>query len=163
MNIQIIAALLSKLHLLASLLNQWIYAAKVFFSFCWISIKQLADVWMSELQIFKWRVSLISSQVLFEHSASDISVHFSPFDFACANLVLLCLVGLKAFLYQWTNLLIVKNHCHWKLVYLVVRCSQRMFSFVQYIKCLYIVAKPPQWVLAKWCRLSDVASWMVSW
>ena len=44
---------------------------------------------MSKLQIVKWRESLISSQVLFEVSDSDISVHISPFDFACANLVLL--------------------------------------------------------------------------
>ena len=85
MNIQIVAALLLKLHLLASLLTQCIYANKDSFSFCWISIKQLTEVWMSKLQIFKWRISLISSQVLFELSASDISVHISPFDFACAN------------------------------------------------------------------------------
>ena len=51
---------------------------------------------MSELQIFKQRVSLISSQVLFELSASDISVHISPFDFACANLVLLLPVKSEA-------------------------------------------------------------------
>ena len=41
---------------------------------------------MSKLQIFKWRESLISSQVLFELSASDISVCISSFDFACAIL-----------------------------------------------------------------------------
>ena len=52
---------------------------------------------MSELHIFKWRLSLISSQVLFELSASDISVHISPFDFACANLVLLLPVRSEAF------------------------------------------------------------------
>ena len=52
---------------------------------------------MSELQIFKQRVSLISSQVLFELSASDISVHISTFDFACANLVLLLPVRSEAF------------------------------------------------------------------
>ena len=33
--------------------------------------------------------SLISSQVLLEVRASDINVHMRPFDFACANLVLL--------------------------------------------------------------------------
>ena len=32
---------------------------------------------------------MISSQVLFEVKASDINVLMSPFDFACANLVLL--------------------------------------------------------------------------
>ena len=88
MNIQIVAALLLKLHLLASLLKQCIYAAKDSFSFCWISIKWLTDVWMSELQIFKYRASFISSQAL-NLVASDISVCISPFDLACANLVLL--------------------------------------------------------------------------
>ena len=53
---------------------------------------------MSELKNFKWRESLISSQVLFELSASDISVHISPFDFACANLVLLLPVQSEAVL-----------------------------------------------------------------
>ena len=51
---------------------------------------------MSKLQIFKWRKSLISSQVLFELSASDISVHINPFDFAHANFVLLSLVKSEA-------------------------------------------------------------------
>ena len=44
---------------------------------------------MSELQILRWRESLMSSQVLFKVKASDIYVLISPFDFACANLALL--------------------------------------------------------------------------
>ena len=44
---------------------------------------------MSELQIFRWRESLKSSQDLFKVKASDINILKSPFDFACANLVLL--------------------------------------------------------------------------
>ena len=44
---------------------------------------------MSELQILRQRESLMSSQVLFKVKASDINVLTSPFDFACANLVLL--------------------------------------------------------------------------
>ena len=44
---------------------------------------------MSELQFFRQRVSLMSSQVLFKVRASDINVLTSPLDFACANLVLL--------------------------------------------------------------------------
>ena len=46
-------------------------------------------MWISELQIFRQRQSLISSQFLFEVKVSDINVLLSPFDFACANLVLL--------------------------------------------------------------------------
>ena len=42
-----------------------------------------------ELQIFRWRESLMSSQVLFKVKASDINVLTSPLAFACANLVLL--------------------------------------------------------------------------
>ena len=43
-------------------------------------------VWIT---FFSQRESLISSQLLFEVGASDINVLMSPFDFACANLVLL--------------------------------------------------------------------------
>ena len=41
------------------------------------------------IAIFKWSKSLISSQLLSEISASDISVHIKPFDLTCANLGLL--------------------------------------------------------------------------
>ena len=44
------------------------------------------------------RKSLISSKFLSELSASDISIHIKPFDFACANLVLLLLVKSEAVL-----------------------------------------------------------------
>ena len=44
---------------------------------------------MSELQNFKWRESLISSQVLCKVKASDINVLTIPLDLACANLLLL--------------------------------------------------------------------------
>ena len=47
---------------------------------------------MSELQIFKCCKSLISSQLLSELIASDISVCIKPLDLACVNLVLLLLV-----------------------------------------------------------------------
>ena len=87
---------LSNLHLLASHLKWWIYAVRDSFSFCWISIKWLMDVWMSELQIFKWRESLISSQVLCKVKASDINVLTSRLDLACANLVLLSPINFEA-------------------------------------------------------------------
>ena len=51
---------------------------------------------MSELQIFRWRLSLMSSEVLFKVKASDINVLTSPFDFACADLVLLLSVNSEA-------------------------------------------------------------------
>ena len=44
---------------------------------------------MSELDIFKQRDSLISSQVFCKVKASHINVLTSPLDFACVNLVLL--------------------------------------------------------------------------
>ena len=90
------AVSLSNLNLLASHLKWWIYAARDSFSFCWISIKCLMDVWMSELQIFKWRESLISSQVLCRVKASDINVLTSPLDLPCAYLVLLSPVNSMA-------------------------------------------------------------------
>ena len=52
-------------------------------------IKWLIDVWMSAFEIFKWRESLISSQVFCEVKASEINVLTNPLDFAYANLVLL--------------------------------------------------------------------------
>ena len=51
-------------------------------------MKQLTDVWMSELQILKQSRSLISSQLLSKFSASDISMWVKPLDLACASLVL---------------------------------------------------------------------------
>ena len=51
---------------------------------------------MWELDIFKQRESLISSKVFFKAKASDINVLTSPFDFACANLVLLSPVNSEA-------------------------------------------------------------------
>ena len=88
-NIPIVAASLLNLHLLASHLNQWTYAAKDSLSDCWMSIKWLIDVWMSAFEIFKQRESLISCKVFCEVKASDINVLTNPLDFACANLVLL--------------------------------------------------------------------------
>ena len=59
-------------------------------------IKQLIDVWMSAFEIFKWRDSLIYSQAFCEVKASDINVLTNPFDFACANLILLSPVSSEA-------------------------------------------------------------------
>ena len=53
-------------------------------------------MWMSELQIFKWSRSSISSQLLSKLSASDINVQVRPLDLACASLVLLSFVKLAA-------------------------------------------------------------------
>ena len=46
--------------------------------------------------IFKWRESLISSQFFCAVKASEINVLINPFDFACANLVLLSSVNSEA-------------------------------------------------------------------
>ena len=89
-------ASLSNLHVLASCLKWWTYAARDSFSFCWIFIKQLMDVWMSELHIFKQRESLISSQVLCKVKASDNNFLTSPLDLACASLVLLSPINSEA-------------------------------------------------------------------
>ena len=88
-NILIVAALFVRVHLLAFLLRWWIYAASDSFSFCWISINQLTEVWISELQNFKCSKSLMSSQHLSEVRASVIKEWVIPFDLAWAHLVLL--------------------------------------------------------------------------
>ena len=51
---------------------------------------------MSAFEIFKWRQSLISSQVFCAVKDSDINVLTNPLDFACANLVLLLPVKSEA-------------------------------------------------------------------
>ena len=102
MNILIVATLLVTLYLLASLLNLCIYAAKDSLSFFLISMKQLTNVCMSELQIFNQSKSLISFQLLSEPSASGISMHVRPLHLACASLVLLSFVKLVV-VYILTN------------------------------------------------------------
>ena len=51
---------------------------------------------MSELDNFKLRESLISSQVFCKVKASNINVLTSPLDFACASLVLLSPINSEA-------------------------------------------------------------------
>ena len=54
------------------------------------------DVWISELHIFKWRESLISSQVFCKVKSSNINILTSPLDFACASLVLFSPINSEA-------------------------------------------------------------------
>ena len=91
-----VVASLSNLHLLASLLNLWTYVANDSLSVCWMPMNWLIEVWMSTLDIFKWRASLISSQLLCAIKASDINVLTRPHDLACTNLVLLLFVNSAA-------------------------------------------------------------------
>ena len=91
--ILMVVASLSNLHLLASLLNLWTYVANDSLSVCWMAMNWLIEVWMSTFVIFKWRESLISSQLLCAIKASDINVLTSPRDLAWANLVLLSFVN----------------------------------------------------------------------
>ena len=105
-------------------------------------------IWVSELQIFKWRESLISSQVLFELSASDISVCINPLDFACAYLVLLSLVKSEAVLISMNQSSNCEESLLLKIVISWVECSQRMFPFVQYIRCLYVAVRLHQGIPA---------------
>ena len=90
--ILMVALLFVKLHLLASVLNWWIYAASDSFSLCYISIKWDMEVWISELQIFSHNKSSISSQEWPDVIASVIKVWVKPFALAWASLVLLSAV-----------------------------------------------------------------------
>ena len=128
-NILIVAASLSNLHLLASHLNWWTYAARDFLSDCWMSMKWPIDVWMSAFDIFKWNNSLISSQVFCEVKASDINVLTNPLDLTFANLVLLLPVNSEAVSISLSNPLIVRNPVHLIWEYLATRNFLRMFSF----------------------------------
>ena len=82
MKILMVAALFVEMHLLASVLNQWMYAARDSFSHHCISIKQDMEVWISELHIFSCNKSLISSQEWSDVIASVIKVWVKPFDLA---------------------------------------------------------------------------------
>ena len=92
MNILMVAASFVKLHLLASLLNWWMYAVWDSFSCCWIFMKHEVYVWIPALQSFSCNRSFISSQDLFEVMASVTNVHINLLDFTLASLGLLSLV-----------------------------------------------------------------------
>ena len=101
---------------------------------------------MSKLQISRQRESLISSQVLFEVKASDINVLMSPFDFACANVVLLSPVKSEAVSISVNQ----SSNCEESFLFSIVmscrKSLQKMFSFEHYIKCLYICSELSQGV-----------------
>ena len=82
-----------------------------------MSIKWFTDVWISELEIFKWSKSLISSQHLPEVRSSVIKVQVKPFDLACASLVLLSPVLQLQFQYPLTSPLTVLNGYHLRWLY----------------------------------------------
>ena len=102
---------------------------------------------MSELDIFKWRESLISSQVFCKVKASNINILTSPLDFACASLVLLLPINSEAVSISVANPPTVRSHFHLMWEYLVTRSFLKMFSSEHYTKCLYICLILPQWVL----------------
>ena len=102
---------------------------------------------MSELHIFKWRESLISSQVLCEVKASGINVLTSPLDLACASLVCFHPLILSLSQYLSANPPTVRSHFHLMWEYLVTMSFLEMFSSGHYTKCGYICLILPQWVL----------------
>ena len=92
MKILMVAASFIKLHLLVSVLNQWMYAARDSSSCCCISTKHEVRVWISALQSFSHNKSFISSQDLSKLMASVTNVHVNPLNFTLASLALLLLV-----------------------------------------------------------------------
>ena len=99
-------------------------------------MKWLTDALMSKLQILKWRESLISSQVLFELSASDISVHINPLDFACASLVLLLLVKSEAVLISMNQ----SSNCEESLLLKTAVSWNRVFTEVVFFCAVHKVS-----------------------
>ena len=137
--LMVVASLLN-LHLLASYLNLWTYVANDSLSVCWMSINQLIEVWISMFDIFRQRDSLISSQLFCAVNALEIKVLTNPLDFTCANLSYFCQLILRLFLYLLTSPQAVKSLAHLVWVYLVIKNSPEMFSFVQCIRfqCIYL-------------------------
>ena len=89
-NIEIVAASLVKLQLLASVLNWSTYTARDSLSCCWMNCE--VYVWISALQSSNLNRSFISSHDLFEEMASATSVYIKSCDFTFASLALLSLV-----------------------------------------------------------------------
>ena len=145
--ILMVAVSLSNLHLLASHLNQWTYAARDSFSVCWMSIKPLMNVWMSELDIFKWRESLVPPK-------SFVKLKLPILMFSLVPLILPVLIWfyshpstLKRFQYLWANPLTVRNPVHLIWEYLATKNFLKMFSFDWYTKCQYTCLILLQWAL----------------
>ena len=105
------------------------------------------DMWMSELHIFKWKESLISSQVIGKVKASNINVLTSPLDFALLVWFYVHPLILRLSQYLSANPPTVRSHFHLMWEYLVTRSFLKMFFSEWYTKCLYICLIPPQWVL----------------
>ena len=94
---------------------------------------------MSAFDIFKSREALISSQVFYKVKASVINVPTSPFDFACANLVLLSPVNSKAVSISVSQ----SSNCEESFPFNVgISCNKELSKKCQYI-CLILL----QWVL----------------
>ena len=123
-----------KLHLLASILNQWMYAARDSFSHCWISRKHMAKVWILALQSFSHNKFFISSQDLSELKASMTNVHVNPFDFALVSLALLSLVRSAAVSMSISHSSSLVESCSLKTV---MSCSSELVTF----DCFCVVHK----------------------
>ena len=102
---------------------------------------------MSELWIFKWRESLISSQDLCKVKASNINVLTSPRDLACTNLVLLSPGNSEAVSMSVSQ----SSNCEGSFPFnMDISCNNELletFSSDHYTKCLYICLILHQWVL----------------
>ena len=89
----------------------------------------------------------MSSKVLFKVKASDINVLMSPFDFACANLVLLSPINSEVVSMSVSQ----SSNCAESFPFnTVISCNNELsrdVSFKHHIKCLCICLELPQWVL----------------
>ena len=112
--LMVVVSLLN-LHLLASHLNLWPYAANDSLLVFWISMKWLIEVWISAFDNFNQRESLISSHVLCAVKASDTKVLTNPFDFACAILFLLSPVNSEAVSMSVSQSSSCKESCPFKV------------------------------------------------
>ena len=89
----------------------------------------------------------MSSQVLFKVKASDINILTSPFDFACANLVLLLPINSKVISMSVSQTSYCEESFPFNMDKYCCNEFQETFSCEHYIKCLHICLELPQWVL----------------
>ena len=149
MNIPIVATSLVKLHLLASVLNWYTYAARDYFPHCWIYMNHKVYVWISALQSFSLERSIISSCDLFEEIASVTSVHVKPHEFALASFALLSLVRSAAILMSMSQSSFLLGPCSLKQIYPALKSLSGWIISAWNTRCLctgIILLQEVQWV-----------------
>ena len=157
MNILIVATSLAKLHLLAAMLTHCIYAARDYFSCCWISMNHEVYVWISVLQSFSLSRSFISSHDLLEEITSVTSVHIKPHDFASVSLALHLLVKSTGISMSRSQSLNLVESCSLKTGISYIKKFVRLdcFCVEHKVSVYWCNTSPKRFSRCRWLWLAD--------